>query len=150
MRGLAIAGFSLVELVVVLAVLAVAAAVAAPPVGRTAESVRARAEVGAVAALLRSVREQAVTRGQTLEVVVDAHTLVVRRAGLDGEAGALRSRAVSPRLRIVADPPPPRVTFFPHGTSSGARFAIAAHGSRPYLIAVDALTGRVSTRRAGS
>jgi hypothetical protein len=33
--------------------------------------------------------------------------------------------------------------------STGARFAIEAPGARAYVIAVDALTGRVSTRRAG-
>ncbi len=144
-------GFSLMELVVVLAVLAFAAAVVAPSVGRTAASVRARADVGAVAAFLRSTREEAATRRQALEVIVDrdAHALVVRRAGRDGAAAALRRRAVSPRLRIEADPPP-RVTFFPYGASSGARFAIVARGADSYVIAVDALTGRVSMRRAGS
>jgi prepilin-type N-terminal cleavage/methylation domain-containing protein len=151
-RGPAVRGFSLMELVVVLAVLAIAAAVVAPAVGPTADSVRARAEVGAVAAFLRSAREQAVTRQQALEVLVDndTHALVVRRAGREGEAAVIASRAVSPLLRIEADPPPPRVTFLPHGMSSGARFAVAAPGSRAYVIAVDALTGRVSTQRAGS
>ena len=156
MRGAVVRGpqgFSLIELAVVLLVLVIAVAVVAPAVGRTADGVRARAEVGAVAAFLRSAREQAVTRRQALEVVVDrdAHALVVRRAGREGEAGVLGSRAVSPRLRIEADAlSAPRVTFLPHGMSSGARFAIAAPGSRAYVIAVDALTGRVSTRRAGS
>ena len=145
-------GFSLIELVVVLAVLAIGAAVVAPAVGRTADGVRARAEVGAVAAFLRSARERAVTRQEALEVLVDndTHALVMRRAGHHGEAAVVASRAVSPWLRLEADPPPPRVTFLPHGMSSGARFAVAAPGSRAYVIAVDALTGRVSTQRVGS
>ncbi|HSL50066.1 MAG TPA: GspH/FimT family pseudopilin [Candidatus Deferrimicrobiaceae bacterium] len=148
----AVGGFSLMELVVVLAVLALAVAVVGPAVDRTAASLRARAEVGAVAAFLRSTREQAAARRQALEVIVDrdAHALVVRRPGRDGAAAALRRLAVGPTLRIAADPPPPRVTFFPHGASSGARFAIAARGADSYVIAVDALTGRVSMRRAGS
>ena len=152
MRGLAVRGFSLMELVVVLAVLAIAAAVVVPAVGRTVDRVRARAEVGAVAAFLRAAREQAVTRQQALEVLIDndTHALVLRRAGREGDSAVLTSRAVSPLLRIEADPPPPRVTFLPHGMSSGARFAVAAPGSRAYVIAVDALTGRVSTERAGS
>ena len=66
-----IRGFSLMELVVVLAILAIAAAVVAPGVGRTADGVRARAEVGAIAAFLRSAREQAVTRRHAMEVRVD-------------------------------------------------------------------------------
>ena len=144
-------GFSLMELVVVLAILAIAAAVVAPGVGRTADGVRARAEVGAIAAFLRSAREQAVSRHQTLEVRVDreSHTLVMRRAGQAGEAGVRATRAVSPLLRI-APGPPPHVTFLPHGMSTGARFAIATPGPRTYVITVDALTGRVSTERTGS
>ncbi len=141
------------ELVVVLAVLAVAAAVVAPGVGRTAEGVRARAEVGAVAGFLRSAREQAVTRQQPLEVVIDseAHVLVVRRAGREGEAAAVHaSRAISPLVRIAADPAAPRVRFLPHGMSSGGRFTVEAPGARAYVITVDALTGRVSTARQGS
>jgi general secretion pathway protein H len=145
-------GFSLMELMVVLAILAVAAAVVAPSVGRTADGVRARAEVGAVAAFLRSAREQAVARQQALEVRADdaTHALLVRPAGAEGEAAVQARRAVSPLLRIAAHPPPARVTFFPHGMSSGARFVIAAPGPRAYVITVDALTGRVSTGRGGS
>jgi general secretion pathway protein H len=145
-------GFSLMELIVVLAILAIAAAVVAPGVGRTAEGVRARAEVGAIAAFLRSAREQAVTRQHAMEVRVDdeTHTLVMRDAGAPGEAGLRAARAISALLRIAADPPAPHVTFFPHGMSTGARFAISAPGARAYVVTVDALTGRVSTTRVGS
>lgn len=144
-------GYSLMELVVVLAVLAVATAVVAPAVGRTAEDVRTRADVSAVAAFLRVAREQAITQQQPLEVVLDrqAHALLLRRAGRDGTTVVLASRAVSPRLHIGADPGPARVVFLPLGMSTGARFAVEAAGARAYVIAVDALTGRVSTRRAG-
>ena len=146
----AVTGFSLAEMIVVLAVLAVAAAAVAPSVGRTVQRVRARAEVGAVAAFLRAAREHAVTQGHALEVVVDRDTLLARRAGREREAGVLRRRAVSPGLRIDVPPPAVRVTFFSHGASTGARFAVAADGAGPYLITVDPLTGRVSVRRAGS
>jgi general secretion pathway protein H len=144
-------GYSLMELMVVLAVLAVAAAVVAPAVGRTAEDVRTRADVGAVAAFLRAARAQAITREQTLEVVLDphAHALLLRRAGRAGTAVVQTSRAVSPRLRIGSDRPAARVVFLPQGMSTGARLALEAPGARAYVIGVDALTGRVSTRRAG-
>jgi len=150
-RGHLATGYSLMELMVVLAILAIAVAVVAPGVGRTAEGVRARAEVGAVAAFLRAAREHAVTRQKALEVLVDndAHALVMRRAGREGEATAQATRPLSPLLRIDAEPAPLRVTFLPHGMSSGARFAITTPGPRVYLITVDALTGRVSTQRAG-
>ena len=129
-------GYSLMELVVVLAILAVAVAVVAPAVGRTADDVRARAELAGLAAFLRTAREQAVTRQQALEVT------------LDPEARVQASRAVSSLLRVEADPAMPRLTFLPHGMSSGARFTIEAPGPRAYVITVDPLTGRVTTQRA--
>ena len=145
-------GFSLMELVVVLAILAIGAAVIAPRVGRTADGVRARAEVGAVAAFLRSAREHAVTRQQAMEVRLDdeTHTLVVRQAGSTGKGAVQVTLAVSSLLRIAVDPPAPSVTFLPHGMSTGARFVIATSEARAYVITVDALTGRVSTERPGS
>ena len=151
-RGRAATGFSLMELVVVLAVLAIAAAVVAPGAARTVDGVRARAEVGAVAAFLRSAREQAVSRRLALEVRVDdeTHTLIMRRAGHDGEPAVHATRPVSALLRIAGATSPPRVTFLPHGMSTGARFAITTPGPRAYVITVDPLTGRVSTERRGS
>ncbi len=151
-RGLMARGFSMMELVVVLAILALAAAVVAPGVARTADGVRARAEVGAVAAFLRSAREHAVSRQQALEVRVDdkTHTLVMRRAGQAAEVEVQATRPVSPLLHIAADPPTATVTFLPHGMSTGARFSIATPGARAYVITVDPLTGRVNTSRVGS
>jgi len=145
-------GYSLMELVVVLAILAVAAAVVAPAVGRTADGVRVRAELAGVAAFLRTAREQAVTRQQALEVTLDreARVLLLRRPGRGDEAGVQASRAVSPLLRVEADPAMPRVTFLPHGMTSGGRFTIEAPGPRAYVITVDALTGRVTTQRGAS
>jgi Tfp pilus assembly protein FimT len=139
------------ELVVVLAILAIGAAVVAPSIGRTADGIRARSEIGAVAAFLRSAREHAVTSGQAMEVRVDdeTHTLVMRQAGRGGDSAVQATRAVSSLVRIAAGPPP-SVTFLPHGMSTGARFAIATPGAHAYVITVDTLTGRVSTARGGS
>jgi len=143
-------GYSLMELVVVLAILAVAVALVAPAVGRTVDDVRVRAELAGVAGFLRAAREQAVTRRQTLEVALDPESrlLLLRRPGREGEAPVQASRAVSALLRVEADPAMPRVTFLPHGMSSGARFTIEAPGPRAYVITVDPLTGRVTTQRA--
>jgi general secretion pathway protein H len=145
-------GFSLMELVVVLAILAIGAAVVAPGIGRAADGIRARSEIGAVAAFLRAARERAVTRGQAMEVRVDdeTQTLVMRQAGRAGDSAVQATRAVSSLVRIAAGSPAPSVMFLPHGMSTGARFALATPGARAYVITVDALTGRVSTARVGS
>ena len=138
------------ELVVVLAVLAVATALVIPAVGRATDEVRARAEVASVAAFLRSAREQAVTRGQALEVVVDhdARALRLQRAARDGQPAAATRQTFSALLRVEGGAHAPGVTFLPHGMSSGARFGIETAGPRAYVITVDALTGRVTTQRA--
>lgn len=142
-------GFSLLELILVVAVLTIAATISAPSVGRTVDGVRARAEVGAIAAFLRSARERAVSRQEPLEVTFDVqgHALALRR--MNGGAAA-SSRALSARLRLRAATSPTRVTFYPQGRSSGGRVAIEAPGPRTYLITVDALTGRVSLGRDGA
>ena len=143
-------GYSLMELVVVLAILAVATALVLPAVGRATDEVRARAEVASVAAFLRSAREQAVTRQQALEVVVDrdAHGLLLQRPVRDGQPPAPTRQAFSALLRVEGSALSPGVTFLPHGMSSGARFGVETAGPRAYVITVDALTGRVTTQRA--
>lgn len=141
-------GYTLIELLVALAVLAIAAAVVAPSVGRTLDEVRVRGEVAAFARFLRAAREQAITRQRAYEVVLesDPPALWLRRAG-SGDRVGQASRSLGSGLRIAA--PAPRVTFWPHGTSSGARFAIHAPGPRRHVITVDPLTGRVATHRSG-
>jgi general secretion pathway protein H len=143
------AGYTLMELVVVLALLAVASALVAPAVGRTADDLMARAEVSSIAAFLRGAREQAVTSGQPLEVSVDrdAHSLVLRRAARDGHEAAAIRRAFSARLRVDSGATPSAIVFQPQGMSTGARVMVEMTGQRRYVVAVDALTSRVTTQR---
>jgi len=149
-------GYTLIEVVVVLLVLALAAGVVVPAIGRSADTLRLRAEVAGVASFLRAAREQAITREMPYEVGVDseASVLVLRVSAGDAGQSAPAVRAtkrLSPRLRLEADPPSARViTFFPQGLSSGGRFRIEAPGAVVYLVTVDPVTGRVATRRGES
>jgi general secretion pathway protein H len=141
-------GYTLIETVVVLLVLALAAAVVAPGIGRGLDSVRLRAEVAGVASFLRAARERAISQHVSLEVGLDpeGRTLVVKGAD------AVRAvRHLSPLVHLEADPPQARtVTFFAYGLSSGGRFRVEAQGAVVYVVTVDPLTGRVSTRRGES
>jgi len=99
-------GFTLIELAVTMLVVALAAAVVAPSIGRSLESLRLRAEVAGVTSFLRAARERAITRRDTVEVMVEAegHALVLRPG--DGrprvaEPGAVRRLTA---LRIEAPP----------------------------------------------
>jgi general secretion pathway protein H len=147
-------GYTLIEVVMVVAVLAVASAVLVPAVGRTVDGVRVRTEVAGVVSFLRWAREQAVARGESYEVVLapDARALLFRRAGGQAISGVETRRQLSPLLQIA--PASGRfalpITFMPQGRSSGGSFRIEAAGSRVYLITVDPLTGRATTRRGES
>ena len=137
-------GFTLIELVVTLFILSLAAAVVTPSVVTGVETLRARTEAAGIATFLRGAREQAVTHHRAYEVSVkSAEGVVELRAG-DSVAA---TRRLAAGVRVTADPPAGRiVTFLPTGLSSGAHLRVEMAG-RGYLITVDPLTGRVTTRR---
>jgi len=147
-------GYTLIETVVVLAVLALAAAVVAPAVGRGLDAIRLRAEAAGVASFLRAARERAIAQHRTLEVAVaDAgRALVLTAFPADPAREDDRLiRRLSPLVRLAADPGLPRtVTFFAYGLSSGGRFVLESAGAAAYVVRVDPLTGRVTTRRSAS
>ena len=143
-------GFTLIELAVTIMVLAIAAAFVAPAIGRSVDTLRARAEVSGFAGFLRAAREQAVTRREAQEVGLDpeTRTLVIR---VEGSRFVRSSRSFSYLLRIEPDPPTARtVRFQPQGLSSGGTFHLLAPGDRRYVVTVDPFTGRVSSRLADS
>ena len=138
-------GFTLLELVVALLVIAVAVGLVAPTIGRTMESVRARAEVAGFSATLRHAREQAITTRQQHTVVVNPTSRLVTVTGAEDEVRW--TRAISPRLTIDATTPDALIVRFePQGTSSGGAFRLSS-GAVTYRITVDAVTGRVRNQR---
>lgn len=148
-------GYTLIEVMAVLLILALAAGVVAPSVGRGLDGIRLRAEVAGVASFLRAAREQAVTHHTPYEVTVEPESrlLVLRVSGHDparGADGVRATKRLSAIARIEAEPAARTVFFFPEGWSSGGRFRIAAPGPLVYVVTVDALTGRVTTRQSGS
>ena len=138
-----VAGFTLLELVVTLFVLALALAVAMPAIGRGTETVRARADVSRLAALLRHTREQAITARRPQQVIIDHEAL---RASVKSGTDDPRPSLVWPeRLSITATPPTAlTVRFEPWGGSSGGDFLLTTAGRR-YHVTVDQVTGRVRT-----
>jgi prepilin-type N-terminal cleavage/methylation domain-containing protein len=143
-------GFTLIELAVTLLVLVLVAAVVVPGVGRSIESVRARAEISGFAAYLRAAREQAIARHEVHVVRLDPGTRSL--AITTAESDAVRStRSFSYLLRIEPEPPQAvDVMFAPLGFSNGATYHILAPGNRRYVIKVDPFTGRVSSRLGDS
>lgn len=138
-------GFTLVELAVTLLVLALAVSVSAPSLARGVDTVRARAETAGIATFLRGARERAVTNNRAYEVQVKTEEGVIELR--TGET-VLAIRRAAPGVRVSLDPPTSgAVTFLPQGLSSGAQIRVEGPGRRAYLVTVNALTGRVATRR---
>jgi len=138
-------GFTLIELAVTLFVLALAVGVAAPSIARGTDTLRTRAEAAGIATFVRAAREHAIARNHPYEVRVRTDQGLIELRS--GDAVTARRR-LAPGLRITVDPPTARViTFLPQGISSGGRLRVEMPGLRSYLITVDALTGRVTTKR---
>jgi general secretion pathway protein H len=140
-------GFTLLELIVTLFVVGLAVALTIPAIGRSTESISVRADVAGFAAVLRHARERAVTGRKTHAVVIDpqAHKMTVHTGSPDGDVRETRSLAE--RLTVEATPPSAlTVRFEPQGNSSGGDFKLVS-GSITYLVSVDAITGRVKSRR---
>jgi type II secretion system protein H len=137
-------GFTLIELVVTLFILSLAAAVVAPSVVTGVETLRARTEAAGIATFLRGAREQAVTHHRPYEVRVKSDESIIELRSGDTVQS---TRKLATGVRVTADPPAARsITFLPQGLSSGTHLRVEMAG-RGYLITVDPLTGRVTTRR---
>ena len=137
-------GFTLIELIVTLVVLAVAVAVVTPAIGRSTQTIRARAQVARLTAMARHAREQAITTRRAHALVVDpsAHRLSI----VAGEE-ITETRTLPLDVVIEATPPPALIVRFePYGVSNGGDFRVQS-GTVRYRVTIDGLTGRVKALR---
>jgi general secretion pathway protein H len=134
------AGFTLIEMLVVLAILALVMAVMTPMLAGS----RSRAELDAaaheLASALRETRSLAIREGRSESFVIAARRF--RAAG-----GPLRPLAPGLALALATARgdavPAGAIRFFADGSSSGGELIVASGGRRSY-VTVDWLTGRVA------
>ncbi|MGD9511059.1 MAG: GspH/FimT family pseudopilin [Geminicoccaceae bacterium] len=138
------AGFTLLELLVVLAVIGLVLALA-PPLVRRSPATEIRAAAVRVADLLRATRTRAVREGAAQEVTLD---LAARRLRTTDSTLELPEHAEvgfrDPR-GAASSGPAARILFLPDGSTSGGTVELLADDLR-IAIAVDWITGRVRTR----
>jgi general secretion pathway protein H len=136
------AGFTLLEVLVMLAILAVVAAFALPQLARPSDRVRLQGAAKELVGALRMTRANAIARNVETVLVVD----VAVRAF---ESPVVPRRPLSPDIKVrikVAEPEqagPSRGSFrfFPDGSSTGGDLTLGL-GNREARICVYWLTGK--------
>lgn len=138
------AGFTLLELLVVLGVLALVIAIALPHVPRRAEAAAVRAAASSVADGLRESRGLAI-RGNgpvlfSLDVAARRWTI---QGGRSAELPQELALALETDRRLLQSREAGAIRFFGDGSATGGRIVLSRGGVRA-TVTIDWLTGRVA------
>jgi general secretion pathway protein H len=141
------AGFTLVELLVVLAMIALLVGLVRPLYSAAVPGARVRAEVLDLAMSLRQSRNRAISSGKVIAVEFDTeharYAIGPDAVELPGSTQLFASqRGVNPVQLIGTDDPIVRLEFYPDGSSTGASVELR-NESASWQLDVDWLTGRI-------
>ena len=134
------AGYTLIELMVVLLILGAATSLALPHLESFLPQIRFKQTAREVVLALREAQRQAIRSGLQTSVELDLGHRLLRGPG----NGAL---TLDPRFSLQLTSASPdeggvrRIDFFPDGTSTGGRLSLA-YGARHYRVTVDWALGR--------
>lgn len=141
------AGFTLVELLVVLAMIALLVALARPMYSAAVPGARVRTEVISLAMSLRQSRNRAISSGEIIAVEFDTeHARYTIGSGIvELPANTqlhVAQRGMSSVQTIAANDSAVRLEFHPDGSSTGASVELR-DASTAWRLDVDWLTGRI-------
>ncbi len=138
------AGFTLIELIVVIAVLGLIMVLVVVNGTPVSPGTHARGAAQAISGALRSARGAAVANNRSVEFTLDLARRTYRWGDTPAEflANDLRLALLTNRDELVAGDIG-RIRFNPDGSSSGGRVSVTG-GTRTWWIGVDWLSGRVS------
>lgn len=147
-KGARAAGFTLIEVLVVLAIVGLSLALLATRGPLRSAAADLRAAAGEVSQALRLARARAIATDRTVVVALDP-TANAFRVG-NGPAQPLPRGVALEAVAVQGSAPGVAVVrFAPDGSASGGRITLSA-GSRRAVVAVEWLTGRVSVGDAGA
>lgn len=128
------AGFSLLELLIVLVLLGLVAAVSAPATGRFLKTIAARKKSNEIMATLRYARLLAVSKGVPVNLTVNKDGNALK---LSGPVNETRTFDFGEGEKLTLEPP--LVSFYPEGIASVGRLTYQSDQRREQ-IDIDPLT----------
>ena len=151
-------GFTLLELLVVMAIAGLLTVLARPMFSAALPGTNLKADTRSLVATLRDSRSTSITSGRQSFVIFCSHSAQYATApenttylskGVELEVSGLAPLAPTPDSTCdsTLDDAVYRLSFFPDGSSSGAKIILRRPGIA-YLVAIDWLTGRATVMNA--
>lgn len=139
------AGFTLLELMVVLALMTLLMGLVLPSLVRSWEREKNRATIRDLTATLRTARSEAITRGFKVRLFLNLKSGRYRLEGSAREGILTGVRLTDARL-VWQDPEKSQgyIAFFGDGSSSGGKLMLVEPTGRRYILEVKPITGKVS------
>lgn len=142
------AGFTFLEILLVVGIIAVAATLVAPAIDSGMRAREVRSAVRAVAATMRTMQGDAVTTGRIQHLIIDPQANELR--ALERDASVALGEATQ-LTRVHGGEMDPsgvvRVNFYPNGSTSGVEVVVddrETPGDVGFVIQLDPLIGVVS------
>lgn len=131
------AGFTLLELLVVLVIMGLLF-IALPQLAPAArESAQLKESAGQIAAALRTAQGTAIARNRVTRFVFDPQNASYR-VEPQGPQASLR-----PHFSLTVEDANPAIAFFPDGSSKGGRLSLSSPSGKTKHITIQALSGRI-------
>jgi general secretion pathway protein H len=145
------AGFTLLELMVVLALMALLMGLVFPSLLQSWQREKTRAALRGLVVALRTARSEAVTSSNRIRVFLDLRT---GRFWLEGteRGGSLTGLSLAEPRLVWLDPDKSQgyVAFYGDGSSSGGSLVLQEASGRKNLLEIKTITGKVSLSTTGN
>lgn len=139
------AGFSLLELMIVIAIMAAAAGVSMPMMARMYDAMQYRDAVRSVIASAKGARFSALSSGQPVDLILNPRSREVHiNKTLKAELPETLSMKVTSAREVNLGDDRAVIRFYPNGSSTGGDIRLEHESGRGLQIKVDWLFGRVS------
>lgn len=147
------AGFTLVELIIVLIIIGIATGLAGIYIGSSSDNLAIRTFTNDVSAILRYARNHAASEKVTYHFLIDREERMYRLYSdkvIEDKPQVTINKPIPEELEVIVEntgEEPFDISFFPRGNSSGGVFEVRSEKGGAYVISVNRLTGKVEIEK---